>query len=152
MNKARIVILLLFVAVLCFVLGNSLLPSEVSNGMSDTVQGFLFKIFGSFAVNGSLGGIPVRKIAHFVEFTALGVVTSLLLRAFVSEWKLRISIEAFIGVMIPIVDETIQIFSKRGSSLKDVWIDLAGYVFGCALVYLFVFVVKKVKNKSEKRP
>lgn len=151
MNKARVVIAILFVAILCFVWGNSLLPPELSAEISTAVGNFFAKIFGSGDGATITGGLSVRKTAHFVEFCALGAVTSLLLRTFVSSWRLRLNIEIIVGILIPVIDETIQIFSGRGSSVRDVWIDMGGYAFGCAMVYFILFIKKKIKSKGEKR-
>ncbi len=143
---------MLFALILCFIWGNSLLSPDFSARISQAVGELLARLFGKGDGGATLGGLPVRKVAHFVEFCALGAVASLLLRATVPSWLIRLSTEAFVGLLVPVIDETLQIFSGRGSSLRDVWIDVSGYVFGCALIYLCVFLIEKIKNKSEKRP
>lgn len=148
MKKVQILILVLFVAIICFVWGNSLLSPELSNHISTAVGNFLAKILGSSVEGGAVGGISVRKMAHFVEFFALGLVTSLLLRTYRFEWRMRLNIEAVVGMLIPVIDETLQIFSRRGSSVSDVWIDMSGYACGCAMIYLIFFVKKKITDKG----
>ena len=46
-----------------------------------------------------------------------------------------------IGMLCAVTDETIQIFSGRGSLVSDVWIDTAGFSTGFFLtVLLFLFI------------
>jgi VanZ family protein len=50
------------------------------------------------------------------------------------------------------MDETIQIFSNRGSSVRDVWIDVFGYVAGAVIVAAICLLIayfnkKKTENK-----
>ena len=48
---------------------------------------------------------------------------------------------SLIGMLCAVTDETIQIFSGRGSLVSDVWIDTAGFSTGFFLtVLLFLFI------------
>ena len=152
MNKNRIIIAVLFAAVLCFIWGNSLLSPEASDKISTAVGEFFASVFGSGDGSSIVGGLPVRKVAHFVEFCALGIVAELLLLSFTRFRRVRLCCEAFVGLLIPIIDETIQIFSGRGSSLKDVWIDIAGFILGCAVTHLVELLICYVKEKRKKQP
>ena len=146
MKKRIVFISVSFALILCFIWGNSLLSPDFSARISQAVGELLARLFGKGDGGTTLGGLPVRKVAHFVEFLALGAVASLLLRAIVPSWKIRLSAEAFVGLLVPVIDETLQIFSGRGSSVRDIWIDIFGYVFGCALVYLGEFLLEKIKH------
>lgn len=128
-RQYRICILLLALN-LCFIWGNSLLPAEYSQAFSDWVQALLPipQAVEDAAVGGS--GL-LRKIAHFTEFTALG----LLLR-----WRYlllgRKGWKAFPwGLLAACVDETIQVFVPgRGPGLLDVGIDACGVLAGMLLL------------------
>ena len=48
------------------------------------------------------------------------------------------------------LDETIQIFSNRGSQLQDVWLDFAGFSTGLFLV-LLVRAILCYRQKSKKQ-
>ena len=50
--------------------------------------------------------------------------------------KEKIARISLMGGGIALVDETMQIFSKRTSSVSDVWIDLGGFAAGCLLILL----------------
>lgn len=151
----KIILGVLCILVVLFILGNSLLPPEVSGKISSAVGEVLASVLGEGDANQTVGGVPVRKVGHFAEFFILGVLVILLSRVLLKEIYFRCSIVAFVGLLIPVVDETVQIFSDRGSALTDVWIDVCGYAAGVALMCAVLFFVKKlkyrVKNNNKKR-
>ena len=144
MTKKRIYCFL-FVLVLCFIWVNSMLSKEVSQTISRFVAGAL----GGGAGSGDEGHHIVRKLAHFIEFVALGVTAHLFLEAAIRDKHKRHLTLALIGVATPIVDETIQIFSGRGPSLSDVWIDFAGYATGALAVFAVLFALSRVTKKPQ---
>ena len=122
----RICILLLALN-LAFIWGNSLLPAVYSQAFSDWVRE-LIPVSGSGALRGS--GL-LRKIAHFTEFAALGLLLRwLYLLLGRKGWK------AFPwGLLAACVDETIQAFVPgRGPGLLDVGIDACGVLVGIVLL------------------
>ena len=95
--------------------------------------------------------LHLRKIAHFVEFFSLGLLSSLSV-IFLGASKILIAFSLISAPIVALLDETVQIFSGRGSSVKDVWIDSLGF-FAAALVFYTVyhlvkFIIKKA-NKSK---
>lgn len=150
MQKRIITLAILFLIVLCFIWGNSMLSVEVSSKISSAVGEILKKFFGGGENSVAADGMSVRKLAHFVEFCALGVTSSLLLKFCVRNPYVCFSLLALLGMFIPIVDETIQIFSGRGPSIRDVWIDIGGYVLGCLLVFLYLYL-KMIFAKKDKK-
>ena len=115
-----------------FIWGNSLLPGEISGAFSNWVKQVLEALLHGNAMGTSGGGL-LRKIAHFTEFTSLGIclcwLASLLGKG---------RIQAFFwGAMAACVDETIQIFvPDRGPSLRDVGIDTCGVLTGMILLQI----------------
>ena len=150
----KIVLGVLCALILLFIIGNSLLPPETSGKVSQAAGELLAMILGEGNATQTVGGLPVRKVGHFVEFFALGVLVVLLINVLMNGVYLRCSIVAFVGLLIPVVDETVQIFSGRGSSLRDVWIDIGGYTVGVALTCAAFILVKRlklrVKNNNKK--
>ena len=128
---------------LIFIWGNSLLPGEVSGAFSDWVKSILAYLLPIGPDNG-LGGGLLRKIAHFSEFTALGMCLAWL---FGMLQKSRIY--PFLGgVLAAVVDETIQRFvPERGPSIRDVCIDSAGVLTGIILLWFGYHLVKKRSAK-----
>ena len=89
----------------------------------------------------------LRKAAHFSEDGLLGVEFSLLLGLQYDKNGKNLQHGRnlldfpLIGMLCAVTDETIQIFSGRGSLVSDVWIDTAGFSTGFFLtVLLFLFI------------
>lgn len=147
--KTRIILLIICLSVICFIWGNSLLSTELSSQLSQTVGELLAGILGKGNSTETVGGLSVRKLAHFAEFFALGAAIMSLLTVSVKGLYKRYSSATFLGLFVPVIDETIQIFSGRGSSLRDVWIDVCGYALGCILVCVTFFFVEKLKTRGK---
>ncbi len=141
--KKKTVYIILFCLILCFIWGNSMLNREVSGAISH----FIADIFGGEQGATDEGHHLVRKLAHFTEFAALGAVFLLLSGEYTQDKAKRAFSAAFVGVFVPLSDETIQIFSGRGPALTDVWIDAAGYTAGALVTVLVIFLLSRRKAK-----
>jgi VanZ family protein len=53
-------------------------------------------------------------------------------------------------MLIALIDETIQIFSNRGSEIGDIWIDMAGNALGIAAAFIIGTIVIKKQAKKAK--
>ena len=137
----------LLILTLAFIWGNSLLPRPISAGVSDAVLsvmnrtaealGFGPELFTVMAdVDGDGEEEPtgrlVRKMAHVFEFAVLGAL--LILR--LGGGKDRFAAALALGIAAGAADETLQIFSNRGSQLRDVGIDAVGVLLGLGAVWL----------------
>lgn len=118
---------------LIFIWGNSLLPGELSGAISDFVKGILSILFEQGEKDPESSGFLLRKLAHFTEFTALGLCL---------RWRFGMLGKGLLppflcGATAACVDETIQIFvPDRGPSLRDVCIDSCGVALGVILLTL----------------
>ena len=135
----------LFVLVLCFIWGNSILSKEISHAISSLVA----SVMGGGSGSGEEGHHIVRKLAHFIEFAALGATGHLFFESLMQDKHKRYITLALIGVATPLIDETIQIFSGRGPALSDVWIDIAGYTLGALVVFGAFYLVSKVIRREQ---
>lgn len=134
----------LLIANLAFIWGNSLLPGEISGAFSDWVKGVLENLLPDGAKVSAGGGL-LRKIAHFTEFTALGMCLAWLFGMLRRNraWSL------LCGIGAACIDETIQIFvPDRGPGIKDVLIDSAGVATGMILLWLGHAYLKKRSAKN----
>jgi len=134
------ILLSLEIAVLCFIFVNSCLPRTVSSAESGAIEQLLALVFSEdgFLVRN------VRKIAHFLEFGALGIFSSLLF-LYVAHARRRLHALFAFGLLVGFFDESIQLISGRGASVADVWLDFSGYaVF--TLLTLSVMLLKGRKN------
>ena len=135
-NKLLPVLYIITALTLCFIWGQSCMSSKDSGNESqfvteEIVQPIEEKITGKRTITDAV----VRKWAHGIEYSVLGAELALML-ARKPRWKTLPRIFSY-GVAAAFVDETIQIFSKRGPQIKDMWIDALGLTLGmlagCAL-------------------
>jgi len=154
LNRKRILTIVLIVLILVtivFIWSNSLQSIPESQARS---LGFLARIkpfLGIFVGSGNVTDHLVRKLAHFTEFGALGCELALLLalQKRVS-WQLVVNC-AFVAMVVALTDETIQIFTGRGSQVQDVWLDFAGACAGILfvlLIRLLITVARRKRNKN----
>lgn len=135
----------LLIAELCFIWGNSLMPGEISGAISDWVGNLLRLLFEQGPEEVS-SGFPLRKLAHFTEFAALGMTLKWL---FAMLQKNR-GYALLCGVLAAAADETIQIFvPDRGPSVRDVTLDSCGVLTGMILLYLGHSYFMKRKNRRK---
>ena len=131
---------------LVFIWGNSLLPGSVSGAISDFVKKILESLFAQGTPEPENGGFLLRKLAHFTEFTALGLCLCWLF-GMLEKGKLW---PFLCGAAAACVDESIQLFIPgRGPSLRDVGIDACGVLLGVILLTLGHHYLCKKRNLEE---
>lgn len=138
----------LLVSILAFIWGNSALPGETSGALSGWVGQILSKLLPFLTTEGGLH--LLRKLAHFSEFAALGMVLCWLF-FMVTEGKVAVFLLSLAcGAAAACIDETIQIFSPgRYCSIVDVGIDTSGVLTGIILLFLGYAVYKRISQKQE---
>ena len=165
-KKLLLCCLLLSVNVL-FIWGNSSLPGDASNQLSQSVMevlekvlrhplfekvsvriiNFMNRLLGLTIPNENVGGSLLRKMAHFTEFCWLGLNLCWLFQILEQKGIHRFTMPLLGGMTVACIDETIQLYSPgRSASLVDVWIDTAGLILGVTVLLFLQFVVKKLKN------
>lgn len=128
---------------LVFIWGNSLLPGEISGALSDWLKAMLDAVFGS-KPGGSGGGGLLRKLAHFTEFTCLGICLSWLFGMVRQKRHEQLLLPFLVGTAVACIDETIQIFVPlRGPAIKDVGIDTLGVILGIVFISLLHYLKTK---------
>ena len=134
MKKRRTIFLtILIILTLTFIFQNSMesvaQSEEKSTAVMEKVCFLLERVVGKGNVTDHL----VRKLAHFFEFSVLGIEMSAL--SFLHHSPRRslyfsVTLPLFCGLIAALTDETIQIVSARGSQVQDVWLDFAGVCVG----------------------
>lgn len=109
--------------IILFIWGHSLLPRDLSSQESGFLLELLTLLFGSWRISHHV----LRKVAHFVEYFLLGTA----LRLSGARPSLLRTLNG--GLLVAFMDETLQIFSGRGSSVADIWLDLSGVLVGALL-------------------
>ena len=145
----KIALLVLIVFNVAFIFTQSILPPEESSKESSAVGGVIEDIIPPETKPGEFIQTNLRKIAHFVEFATLGAEVSLFVVLFV-----RRRIVAFLSfptaLIVGFFDETIQLFSGRGASVKDVWIDFFGFASAALIFYTGYLVAYLIRNNVNK--
>ena len=132
----------LFAVITIFVIGfiwwNSSQNGEESSGISQMVLCKITQLFAYIGISTDITEHIVRKLAHFTEFTALGILLSIDTVLFFEKIKQYVWFPLFSGLLVALADETIQLFPVgRSSSVKDVWLDFSGVIFGTILLIIF---------------
>lgn len=138
---------LLLIGVLSFIFGNSLITPELSYSSSAAITELLKPSQGAKAE--LLEGI-LRKAAHLVEFAALGVVSVVLKNFYKKTGKpFSIWLPMFFVLLVGVVDEWLQVFSDRSSSVLDVLLDFCGALMGMAVAVVFLKLLHRYKNRRK---
>ena len=151
MTKKRVIVLsflsVLLTATLIFIWGNSILTinksSSVSNGLYKRLAPFFNLIFGEGVITHSV----FRKLAHFCEFFILGLELNLILVTLKKGYVETLVFSLIFGLFIATVDETLQVLSRRGSSILDVLIDFGGILLSTTII----FIINKILCKKIKK-
>ena len=133
------ILIVLVILVTAFIFSNSMKNSAESNGTSDKYISLLAPITNFFdSIFGELNWeYIIRKCAHLTEFGLLGMIVTFLVnnvKKYIG-WHL-FGYSLFYVLLVAVTDEFIQSFSDRTSSVKDVFIDLAGALLGIIIVTL----------------
>lgn len=121
---------------------HSSMPADISSGESGAVAQWLESI--GLVADGEVIEHIIRKIAHFVEFGILGFLVMLNVYINFKPNKEYFLTALLFGILIPLIDETIQLFPQgRNSSVVDVWLDFSGYFTGAVIL---ITVYKKLIN------
>ena len=84
----------------------------------------------------------IRKLAHFFEFAAFGFTSQGFLVAIRKLNGHNMVHGASLGLLVAVVDETIQSAHDRGARFTDVLIDFGGVLFGCLLMWVIYGIVR----------
>ena len=133
-NIIKIVLIILILSTVAFIFARSLKSPERSSEESDMVGDIVGEVIPPETKPGEFLQLNLRKIAHFVEFAVLGIELALYVLFFVRK-KAAVALSYSFGMLVSLIDETIQIYSGRSSSVSDVWLDFFGFVTFATLTY-----------------
>lgn len=149
-RKRLTLCIILLVAILAFIWGNSAMPGETSGALSGWLGDILSTLFPILATENGLH--ILRKIAHFSEFAALGIILSWLFGMTAERPHWRYALPLLCGAAAACIDEIIQIFSPgRYCSPVDVGIDCAGVLTGCLILQLLYLVICRTGFNNSKK-
>lgn len=145
----RIVMLSITLSLIAFAFIHSSMPSDVSGAESEATMGFLQSILNCFNFNIELSDHIVRKLAHFTEYTAIGVMLMNTAYSF-NKAKLHIFFPhiLFGGLFTAVIDETIQLsVPGRAGMITDVLLDFSGVLIGITVMFVILTIYKAIRKK-----
>ncbi len=123
----RLLMLFAFLSI-AFILLHSVVPENKSANESLWVSEVILKpVLNAFGK--SVDNSIVRKAAHVLEFLFLTIIFFFLLNN-----PIRVFYASF---TIAFLDESLQILTKRGAAITDIWIDIVGIVLGLLICLVF---------------
>jgi VanZ family protein len=149
MKKKKQIYLILPLIAVAFIWCNSMMPAPISHAISSQIKAIINLMLGNFGSGEAITGDGgLRKVAHAAEYAVLGAILSLVHR---KNLKVSLAKVALCGLLIALIDETIQIFSAgRSSEIRDVWIDFGGVVAGMLSVWCALAAVAKRRQVNDK--
>ena len=148
MKRKRILTVLIVLA-LVFIWGNSLVSRELSGKISDDILFFLNAAAEKVGLGPDAFTYMTDEDGDGVaeQPTGYAVFAALLFLRLGSVGKKRFFTAWGLGTLTGAIDETLQIFSHRGSQVRDVLIDTAGALLGLGVVMLILYLISR-KEKS----
>lgn len=124
-----------------FIFSNSLQNGTDSGNRSGFVTELLNRFLEIFGL--SVSEHFIRKAAHFSEYFVLGLLLLLTLRAFTARLAGHVTVPLFLGLLVPVCDESLQLLIPgRSGMVSDVLIDFTGVLTGIGVCVLAVFLIQ----------
>lgn len=151
---ARVILTVLTVAAVAAIFYNSSLSAvkstEQSSPLTDWINSILASLPFPFAVTEKF----IRKLAHFSEYSALGLLLSSTVFLYRQNQSKTFLTAMPIGAAVAVCDELIQLFPAGCScQVSDMLIDICGIAFGTVIVLLIISIKEKrdIKKRMEKK-
>lgn len=145
-----IVLIALIVVNTAVIFLSSMKSVEESVEISEGVMAFIKRIIDpNNRIDTELFHHIVRKAAHFTEFFTLAMLYTILRKKSDEYLPVQNTFMAvpFMTLLTAVLDEFIQSFTGRGTSVRDVMLDFLGSVCGIIITTLiYNFIKKKTKN------
>lgn len=139
------VLILIIIATVAFIWLNSFSSSIESYVKSNSIADKIKPVIDpQNKIPKDIFSFLIRKAAHFMEFSMFGAIL-MLLRIIAK--KPRIFTMLFIMLSTAVIDESIQRFSGRTDSVKDILLDFGGSVCGIMAVFIIYSIVSHIKKK-----
>jgi len=125
------------------------MPGDISSLESGFVFNIINLVSKLFGINSSITEYFVRKMAHFTEYAILGILLISTKLSYLPYITTDIFIVLFFGLLVPVTDETIQLFIEgRSGQVTDILIDFSGVISGIIVSIILYKMLKSKKFKS----
>ena len=155
----RIILIILLIITFFYIFNFSSQDSEKSGNLSRTITVSVTKNIKKIQEldynkkNDVLNTIEkvIRKLAHFSEYTFLGILLMSLMSTYKLKQTNKFIISIGIGFLYACSDEFHQLFVPgRTAKFTDVLIDTSGVIVGSILIFIAILIIKKIIVKNKK--
>lgn len=144
-TQIKTILVVLLALLLAFIWLHSMMPAEESQRVGQFLTPFLELLVGEGNVTDHL----VRKLAHFCEYGALGILAGALLLVKKESGIFRWSYALLCALAVAVIDESIQLLADgRGAQVQDVLLDTAGSLTGLLAVWLIAVLVRWLRRRD----
>lgn len=145
----RFIMILLTAGLIAFAFIHSSMNADKSGAESEVTMGFLQNFFDALNIKVEFTDYIVRKLAHFAEYTAIGIMLMNTAYAFnKSRPYVFYPHILFAGLFTAVIDEAIQIYVPgRAGLITDVLLDFSGVVIGTVAMLIILTIYKAVCRK-----
>ena len=148
-TQIKTILVVLLALLLAFIWLHSMMPAEDSAEESQRVGQFLTPSLELLVREGNVTDHLVRKLAHFCEYGALGIVAGALLLVKKESGIFRWSYALLCALAVAVIDESIQLLADgRGAQVQDVLLDTAGSLTGLLAVWLIAVLVRWLRHRD----
>lgn len=148
-TQIKTILVVLLALLLAFIWLHSMMPAEDSAEESQMVGQFLTPFLELLVGEGNVTDHLVRKLAHFCEYGALGILTGALLLVKKESGIFRWSYALLCALAVAVIDESIQLLADgRGAQVQDVLLDTAGSLTGLLAVWLIAVLVRWLRHRD----
>lgn len=140
--RFRVIMFILTAFMISFAFVHSAMPSEVSSNESAGVLGVFQSFLNSLGFDIKLSHHFIRKLAHFTEYTAIGMLLLSCAYSFnrIKPYKYYAQV-LFFGLFTAVCDEAIQLnVEGRAGMITDVLLDFSGVITG-AVIMLVTYII-----------
>ncbi len=133
---------------LIFIWGNSLKTVTESGEQSGEVYSAFTPLLNFIFGEGTITHSMFRKLAHVFEYFVLGVQAFTLILVIKGLKWITLLLGLPFGIFVGVIDECLQLISKRGASVTDVFIDLIGFILSGLIMAILTLIIKSKINKK----
>lgn len=149
-TQIKTILVVLLALLLAFIWLHSMMPAEDSAEESQRVGQFLTPFLELLVGEGNVTDHLVRKLAHFCEYGALGILAGALLLVKKESGIFRWSYALLCALAVAVIDESIQLLADgRGAQVQDVLLDTAGSLTGLLAVWLIATLVRWLRRRNK---
>ncbi len=147
----RITMCTLTALAVIFIFTNSLVDAPQSTVQSGKILEIVNSLLASLKIDFVFTQHVIRKCAHFAEFFVLGGLLFYTVKSFVSKTARSFLLACGIGLVVALMDETLQLFSTgRSAQISDVFIDFSGVLIANVIFTLITVISKNIRKRKLK--